>query len=98
MINPDMRFYDYYLYAENEYGQSVIPADAKPAGKVKMAIYTTSQSAQDNILYKNASYVALTHNPEVNDTFQIDFNGERLKVLYVSPHGRLRQVFLSKVG
>lgn len=98
MINPDMRFYDYYLYSENEYGQSVIPADAKPAGKVKMAIYTTSQSAQDNILYKNASYVALTHNPEVNDTFQIDFNGERLKVLYVSPQGRFKQVFLSKVG
>lgn len=98
MINPDMRFYDYYLYSENEYGQSVIPADAKPTGKVKMAIYTTAQSAQDNILYKNASYVALTHNPEVNDTFQIDFNGERLKVLYVSTKGRLRQVFLSKVG
>jgi hypothetical protein len=91
-----MREYDYYIYQENEYGQSVI--SSAPVGKIKMAIYTTSQNTQDNILYKGASYVALTHNSEVNDTFQIDFNGERLKVLYVSAQGRFRQVFLSRVG
>lgn len=98
MINADMRLYDYYIYSPNEYGQTIIPEDAKPAGKVKMAIYTTSQSAQDNVLYQNAAYMALTHETGVNDTYQIDFNGERLKVLYVSPQGRLRQVFMSRVG
>lgn len=96
MINADMRLYDYYTYTQNEYGQSTI--SALPAGKIKMAIYTTSQTTQDNVLYKSASYVGITHNPEVNDTFQIDFNGERLKVLYVSAQGRHRQVFLSRVG
>jgi hypothetical protein len=98
MINADMRNYNYYLYRENDYGQSIVPTGAEPAGTVKMAIYTTSQSTQDNILYKNASYVAITHNTEVNDTYQIDYNGERLKVLYVSPQGRFRRVFLEKVG
>ena len=98
MINVDMKYYDYYLYEPNEYGQTTIPENAKPAGQVKMAIYSTSQNTQDNILYKDAAYLALTHNPGVNDTYQIDFNGERLKVLYVSPQGRLRQVFLSRVG
>ena len=98
MINADMRLYDYYLYSTNEYGQSIIAEDAKPAGKVKMAIYTTSQSTQDNILYKDATYVGLTNDAGVNDTYQIDFKEERLKVLYVSPQGRFRQVFLSRVG
>ena len=98
MINANMRLYDYYIYQPNAYGQTTIPEDAEPAGKIKMAIYTTSQTTQDNILYKDAAYMALTHNSEVNDTFQIDFNGERLKVLYVSPQGRFRQVFLSRVG
>lgn len=98
MINADMRLYDYYIYSPNEYGQTTIPEDAEPAGQIKMAIYTTSQSTQDNILYKNASYVALTHNSEINDMYQVNFNGERLKVLYVSPQGRFRQVFLARVG
>lgn len=98
MINADMRLYDYYIYTPNEYGQTTIPEDAEPAGKIKMAIYTTSQSAQDNILYKNASYMALTHDTGINDMYQVNFNGERLKVLYVSPQGRFRQVFLARVG
>lgn len=98
MIASSMRQYDYYIYTQNEYGQTVISADAKPAGTVKMAIFPTGQSTQDNILYKNATYIGLTHNSEVDDTYQINFNGERLKVLYVSPQGRFRQVFLAKAG
>ena len=96
MIYSNMREYDYFIYQENEYGQSVVSAE--PSGKIKMSIYPTGQSTQDNILYKNASYIGLTHNSEVNDTYQIEFNGERLKVLYVSPQGRFRQVFLARVG
>ena len=96
MIYSNMREYDYFIYQENEYGQSVVSAE--PSGKLKMSIYPTGQSTQDNILYKNASYVALTHNSEINDMYQVNYNGERLKVLYVSPQGRFRQVFLARVG
>ena len=96
MIYSNMREYDYFIYQENEYGQSVV--SAAPSGKIKLSIYPTGQSPQDNILYKNASYVALTHNSEINDMYQVNYNGERLKVLYVSPQGRFRQVFLAKVG
>lgn len=98
MINANMRLYDYYIYSPNEYGQTTIPEDAEPTGQIKMAIYTTSQSTQDNILYKDATYIGLTNDAGVNDTYQIKFREERLKVLYVSPQGRFRQVFLSKVG
>lgn len=50
MINVDMRDYNYYLYGENNaYGQPQLSAEAQ--GTVKMAIYTVSQSIQDNILY-----------------------------------------------
>ena len=97
MINADMREYDFYRYTENGYGQLTISA-AIPEGKVKMAIYPTTQSTQDNILYKNATYIGLTHNTEINDMYQVIFNEERLKVLYVSAQGRFRQVFLAKVG
>ena len=50
MINVDMRDYNYYLYGENNaYGQPQLSEEAQ--GTVKMAIYTISQSIQDNILY-----------------------------------------------
>ena len=98
MINADMRLYDYFtLGTENEYGQVTLPAeDAEPVGQIKMAINLTSQSIQDNINYKDAQYVGLTH-AKVDDTYIIKFGNERLKVLYVNPFGRFTQVFLQVV-
>ena len=97
MINTAMRFYDYFtLGAVNEYGQPQMPDYTKPEGIVKMAINITSQSIQDNIRYQDATYVGLTH-ANVNDTYIIDFKGEKLKVLYVNDTGRLKQVFLKNI-
>ena len=98
MINADMRLYDYYIMGGlDEYGQRKLPAkDAQPEGKIKMAIYTTSQSVQQNINYLSAQYVGLTA-AAMNDAYIIQYGAERLKVLYVSPHGRLKQVYLSKL-
>jgi hypothetical protein len=95
MINADMRLYDYFTIGEkNAYGQATIPAkDADPVGKVKMAINITSQSTQDNINYKDANYIGLTH-ANVDDTYIIRYGNERLKVLYVNPLGRFKQVFM----
>lgn len=95
MINADMRLYDYFTIGEkNAYGQATIPAkDADPVGKVKMAINITSQSTQDNINYKDANYIGLTH-ANVDDTYIIQYGNERLKVLYVNPLGRFKQVFM----
>lgn len=96
MINANMREYDYFTLGKNEYGQDVIPQDAEPEGKIKMAITVSNQSVQNNILFQGATYTGLTHDTGVNDAYIIDFDGERLKVLYVSPKSRLRQVFMSK--
>lgn len=95
MINTDMRSYDYYLIGEeNDYGQATLPAeDATPAGQIKMTINLTSQSIQDNINYKDCQYVGLTHFP-IDDTYVIQYENERLKVLYVNPKGRMKQVFM----
>ena len=97
MINVDMRLYDYFTLGQtNAYGQTVIPgANAEPEGQIKIAIYETSQSIQDNIKYKDCTYVGLTK-AEVKDTYLIDYEGKRLKVLYVNPHGRYKQVFLKE--
>ena len=98
MINADMRLCNYYLLGGlDEYGQRQFPAkDAQPHGKIKIAIYTTSQSVQQNVNYLSAQYVGLTA-AAVNDKYIIEYGAERLKVLYVSPHGRLKQVYMSKI-
>ena len=98
MINTSMRYYNYFtLGDQNEYGQRSLPsADAAPAGTIKMAIDISSQTIQDNINYKDATYTGLTHN-KVDDTYIIEFENKRLKVLYVNPRGRLNQVFMAEI-
>lgn len=94
MINTKMRNYDYStIGANNEYGQ---PQVSEPKGQIKMAINLISQTIGDNIKYKDATYIGLT-NAHVDDTYIIDYNGERLKVLYVNPEGRYKQVFMSLI-
>ena len=97
MINASFREYDFYTLGEYDaYGQQQISNEKQ--GSVKMAISISSQTVQDNILYQGCQYMGLTHDAGVNDTYVIKFGEERLKVLYVSPQGRLRQVFLQKVS
>lgn len=95
MITADFRTYEYFLYeGKDAYAQPQLSKD--PKGTVRMAIYTTSQAIQDNINYKSANYVGLTHSL-LDDTYVIQYGNEKLKVLYVSPQGRMKQVFLTKI-
>ena len=96
MINTNMRFYDFFtLGTKDEYGQDTLPGiDAIPEGSIKMAINITSQSVQDNINYKDSQYIGLTY-ANVDDTYIIQYGKERLKVLYVNPMGRMKQVFMA---
>lgn len=92
MIERDMRLYNYFTFGEdNGYGQPTLSTE--PKGQIKMAINISSQATQDNILFKDCSYIGLTH-AEVDDTYVIEYGNERLKVLYVNPKGRYKQVFL----
>lgn len=92
MINTNMRLYSYFTFgSEDEYGQREL--SEVPSGLIKMAINLTSQAIQDNINYKEAQYVGLTHS-DVDDTYVIQYGNEMLKVLYVNPKGRLKQVFM----
>lgn len=96
MINNDMRLYDFYVYGDkNEYGQKQLSNDVK--GKVSIAIYTTNQSIQDNINYRNASYIGLTNDNTISDNYVIKYGNEKLKVLYIQPLGRYKQVYLALV-
>ena len=95
MISNDMREYEYYFYEqEDEYGQLTLTDYA--IGSVKMAIYPTSQSIQDNINYTGANYIGLTYDT-LCDTEVVEYEGEKLKVLYVNKLGRLNQVFMAKL-
>lgn len=96
MINTDMRLYDYFTFGEED-GYGMPQLSKEPKGKIKMAINISSQSIQDNILYKDCSYVGLTHDANVNDTYVINYEEGQLKVLYVNPKGRYKQVFLKEM-
>lgn len=92
MVNTDMRLYNYFAFGEADvYGQSQLSEN--PEGTIKMAINTISQSIQNNIRYQDCTYIGLT-TAEVKDTFVIQYENERLKVLYVNPKGRFKQVFM----
>lgn len=95
MINANMRLYDYFTFGDDDgYGQPTLSTN--PVGQIKMAINISSQSIQDNINYKDAQYIGLTH-AEVDDTYVIEYGNGRLKVLYVNPKGRYNQVFLKEM-
>ena len=96
MINADMRSYNYFTFGDdNGYGSPTLSSEVK--GTIKMAIHTTSQSVQDNIMYQGATYIGLTHD-NIDNSFVIALGDERLKVLYVQPKGRFKQVFMEKMA
>ena len=96
MINADMRSYNYFAFGEKDaYGQ--LKLSEEPVGTISMAINISSQSIGENINYKDATYMGLTRDANVNDTYVIEYEGQKLKVLYVNPKGRLKQVFLAEI-
>lgn len=96
MINADMRLYLFSTFgvATDDYGQEILSTTSQ--GSIKMSVNITSQSISENINYKDATYIGLTQDPKVNDTYVIDYEGIKLKVLYVIPKGRYKQVFMSE--
>ena len=98
MINAKMKPYNYFTFGEpNAYGQPKLSTE--PIGTVKMAIHLLSQTNTNNPLYSQATYIALTNDANVNDTYVIENEeGRKLKVLYVSREGRLAQVYLGNYG
>lgn len=99
MINANMREYNYFLISAetNSYGQHTLikDDDGNPVvqGTVKISISVASQSVSENITYKGANYVGITHDKNVNDRYVIDYNGKLLKVQYLTD-SRFRIAFL----
>lgn len=96
MINADMRLYNFFTFgADNGYGQPALNPEVK--GQVKMSINIFNQSNTDNIKYSQATYVGVTHDKNINDTYVIEYGNEKLKVLYVNPKGRYKIVYLGEI-
>jgi hypothetical protein len=94
MINTNFRLYDCFSFGEeNAYGEKAIDFST-PKRQVKMSINISSQSTQDNILFKDCTYVGVTHDKLIDDSYVIAYGNEKLKVLYVNPNGRYNIVFL----
>lgn len=91
-----MKSYDYYTYdGVNAYAQPVLNPEVK--GKIKLAIYPTSTTIQENINYKEAQYIGLTKLKGITDKMVIQYGEQKLKVLYVNEQGIYNQVYLSKI-
>ena len=90
-----MRSYNFFSIGEelDEYGQAQTSTEKQ--GSIRMAINITSQSTQDNIMYKDCAYMGLTTDKLINDKYIIEYGEEKLKVLYINPKGRYKQVFMS---
>jgi hypothetical protein len=97
-----MRFYEYYLLADNDYGQTTLikDADGDPVtqGAVKISITNLTKAVTDDIRYTDATYIGLTHDKSISDAYVIKYGDELLKVLYVNKTGRYTQVFLGLYG
>ena len=96
MINPDMRLYDYYTYGDDDgYGTPQLSTEVQ--GQIKIAINIASQSVQDNILFEDCTYIGLTNDANVDSTYVLVYGDRKLKVLYVNPKGRYKQVYLKEM-
>lgn len=90
-----MRNYDYYTFEENNsYGQ---PGLSTVKGTIKIAINFVTEVIEESSLYSGAQYTGLTLDSTINDTYVIQYGEEKLKVLYVNPAGRYKQVFLARM-
>jgi len=97
MINSRMQDYEYFLLGEdNGYGQLTITPDVQ--GTIKLSITTLTKAVTDDIRYSDASYIGLTQDKSIKDTYVIQYGDEKLKVQYVNPDGRYTQVFLAVYG
>lgn len=97
MINSNMRTYDYFLLGDdNGYGQLVLSPEKQ--GEVLLSISTLTKAITDDIRYSDASYIGLTQDKSIKDTYVIKYGDELLKVQYVNPDGRYTQVFLAVYG
>lgn len=94
MINRDMRYYSYSTFGANDgYGQPML---SEPVGEIKLSVHLLNQATQDNVLYNGATYVGLTMGT-IDDSFVIHYGTKNLKVLYVNPYGRYKQVFMAEM-
>jgi hypothetical protein len=94
-MEQNMHKYGYFSYGETDaYGQPKLSTEI--VGEIKMAIGIASQQIQDSVAYSGTQYTALTH-AEVDDSMVIQYGDDKLKVLYVNPLGKYKQVYLARM-
>ena len=98
MINARMKLHKYYTLGEvDAYGVPQIPSiQDTPKGEIKIAINTFSVNNYTDIKFRDCTYIGLTL-AEVQDNYVIRYGDVLLKVLYINPDGRFKQVYLKEI-
>lgn len=90
-----MRDYSFYtLDGTDAYGQ---PQTTDTVGTVRMAIYLYTQNVTDSIKYRDCTYIGFTHDKAIADNYIVNYENKKLKVLYVNPVGRFKQVYMKEM-
>lgn len=88
-----MKHYNYRKLGElDEYGQ---PTTQPTIYDILMFVSLTNDKDRDNPLYRESSYVGITHDKNINDECVVTIDSFDYKVQYVV-HGRFNQVFLKR--
>lgn len=95
-IQAQMKEYPYSLYStsRNAYGETT--TNYLPIGNIRMAINLSNQATNNYITYAEADYIGLTKD-EVDDQYIIHYGNEKLKVKYVNPIGKYKQVAMVRI-
>ena len=94
MINVGMKLYDYStIEGLDEYGQSL---EVWGKDKVKMSLYEISNTLVPTIQYTNSTFVGITYDKKVDDTYIIHTDKSKLKVNHVIDFPRYRAVYLGE--
>ena len=103
MISRERRDYEYFRYSEedNAYGQKTLIKDDEnnPVvfGTVSMSIFDTANAFTGDVRFKDSKYLGLTNDKFIDTSFVINYKGEHLRVQYIVPRGRYKQVFLNSI-
>lgn len=98
MINPSIKSYPCWSYSNsiNEYGQREL---SEINAEVHMSISVITQSVSESPLYSTAEYIGIINESSdhsyVDDSYVIEYEGKKLKVLYVTPsNGRFKTAYM----
>ena len=76
----------------DDYGYQL--AEELSTRKIEGSVSLYQHTQTSDIRYIDCEYVVLTKDKDISVNDSIEINGKEMKVMFVNPYGRLKQVFI----